>query len=243
MLEDIHVLRSAIIPSEDTTSDGDIIEYEENIGVCVILGSAVPLPLQQVLVRYLPPMQEADRLTAAYFRSRGVSAPFIHASYFRRLYQNFWRDPLMAPVLWTSILFSICHIAKSTLTLGKESVYPDKRYKVASAHCLTLGEYFRPKPFSVKSLLLFVQVECLTGLGMSPDSGLIFGLLIRLATRMGYHRNPDIFQLSAFEKEMRRRTWSLCMQLDLLTSFPTRASKQYSIPDLGHETSEEPPGL
>lgn len=35
MLEDIHVLRSAIIPSEDTTSDGDIIEYEENIGVSV----------------------------------------------------------------------------------------------------------------------------------------------------------------------------------------------------------------
>ena len=219
MLEDIQGLKSAIIPGEATASDDDLLEYEENIGASMILGSAVPLPLRQVLVQYLPPRQEADRLTAAYFRCRGVCAPFIHASHFRRLYQDFWRDPLGAPVLWTSILFSICHIAKNTFTLGKENIYPDNRYMVASAHCLALGEYFRPKRFSVESLVLFVQAECLTGLGMSPDLGLIFGLLVRLATRMGYHRDPEIFQLSAFEREMRRRTWSLCMQLDLLISF------------------------
>ena len=53
---------------------------------------------------------------------------------------------------------------------------------------------------------------------MSPDSGLIIGLVIRFATRMAYHRDPDIFRLSAFTREMRRRTWSLCMQLDLLVS-------------------------
>ena len=254
MLEDIRGLRSAIIPGEATTSDDDILEYDENVGANLILGSAVPLPLQQVLVQYLPPRQEADRLTAAYFRSRGVSAPFIHASCFRRLYQDFWKNPLTAPVLWTSILFSICHIAKNTLTLGKENVYPDKRYIVASAHCLSIGEYFRPKQFSVESLLLFVQADCLTGLGISPDSGLIFGLLIRLATTMGYQRDPDIFQLSAFEREMRRRTWSCCMQLDLLISFQlglpsniqfptwdTRPPKNLQDSDFDEDTKELPP--
>lgn len=254
MLEDIQGLRSAIVPSPATTSDDEIIGYEENTGASLILGSAVPLPLQEVLVQYLPPRQEADRLTAAYFRSRGVCAPFIHASYFRRLYQEFWRDPLRSPVLWTSILFSICHIANNTLTLGEENMYPDNRYNVASAHCLALGEYFRPKPFSLESLLLFVQADCLTGLGMSPDSGLIFGLLIRLATRMGYHRDPDIFQLSAFEGEMRRRTWSLCMQLDLLVSFQlglpsniqfptwdTRPPRNLQDSDFDEDTKELPP--
>ncbi|KAL9135197.1 MAG: hypothetical protein Q9175_003617 [Cornicularia normoerica] len=164
MLEDIQGLRSAIVPSEATTSDDDILKHVENSGASLILDSAVPLPLQQVLVQYLPPRQEADRLTAAYFRSRGVSAPFTHASYFRRLYQDFWRDLLRAPVLWTSILFSICHIAQNILTLGKEAVYHDNRYNVASAHCLALGVYSRPKQFSVESLLLFVQAKCLTGL-------------------------------------------------------------------------------
>ena len=74
MLEDTAGLRSAIIPGEATTPDDDIFEYEENIGASLILGSAVPLPLQKVLFQYLPPRQEADRLTAAYFGSSGVSS-------------------------------------------------------------------------------------------------------------------------------------------------------------------------
>ena len=219
MLEDIEGLRTAIAPGEATAIDNDLPKHEENTGASLILGSAVPLSLQQVLVQYLPPRQEADRLTAAYFRSRGVSAPFIHASYFRRLYQKFWRDPLEAPTLWISILFSIFHIAKNTLGLDKENAQSDNRYNFASAHCLALGEYFRPKQFSVEAILLFVQAQCLTGLGISPETGLIMGLVIRLATIMGYHRDSELFQLSAFEGEMRRRTWSLCMQLDLLISF------------------------
>ena len=42
MLEDIEGLRSAIIPSEAITLDDDSLEYEENFGVSLIFGSAVP---------------------------------------------------------------------------------------------------------------------------------------------------------------------------------------------------------
>ena len=217
MLEDVEGLRSAIVPTEAAPSDDH--EHEEYTGCSIILGSAAPLPFEQILIQFLPPRREVDRLTAAYFRSRALSAPFIHASHFRRLYQDFWKDPLKAPVLWTSILFSICHVAQISLSVGKESTNADNRYSVASAHCPAHGEYFRPKQFSVESLLLFVQADCLTGLSMPPDLGPVFGLLIRLATQMGYHKDPDRFQISAFEGEMRRRTWSLCMQMDLLISF------------------------
>ena len=217
MLEDIEGIRSAILPTEAAPSDDH--EDEEYTGYSIILGSAAPLPLEQILIQFLPPRREIDRLTAAYFRSKALSAPFIHASHFRRLYQDFWRDPLRAPVLWTSILFSICHVAHNTPFVGKKNTNADNRYSVASAHCLAHGKYFRPKQFAVESLLLFVQADCLTGLSMSPELGPILGLLIRLATKMGYHRDPDIFQLTAFEAEMRRRTWSLCMQMDLLLSF------------------------
>lgn len=254
MLADIEGLRSAIIPSEAAAIDDDIHECEENVGTKLIFGSTVPLSTQQVLAQYLPSRQEADRLTSAYFRSRGASAPFIHASYFRRLYQEFWKDPMSAPPLWTSILFSICHIAKSTLELGQVQGYADERFSLASAHCLGLGEYFRPKRFSVESLLLFVQAQCMTSLDMSPDLGLILGLIIRLATRMGYHKDPDMFSLSAFEREMRRRTWSLCMQLDLLISFQlglpsniqyptwdTRPPRNLQDSDFDEDTKELPP--
>ncbi len=48
--------------------------------------------------------------------------------------------------------------------------------------------------------------------------GTLFGLMIRPATRMGYHRDPESLPISPFEKEMRRRAWSLAFQLDLLIS-------------------------
>ena len=256
MLEDIEGLKSAIITSEPATTDENILEYEEATESNLILGSAAPMSVTQVLSQYLPPKQEANRLTAAYFRSNGVCAPFIHASSFWRLYQDFWRDPQRVSPLWTSIFFSICHIAKNTLTLGKENIYStfDDKYSIASAHCLAHGEYFRPKRFSVESLLLFVQAKCLTNLAMSPDSGLLCGLLIRLATTMGYHRDPDMFQLSAFDGEMRRRTWSLCMQMDLLISFQlglpsniqfptwdTRPPRNLQDSDFDEDTIELPP--
>ena len=255
MLADIEELRSVITPNEATALDDDIVEYNENIATSMILGSAVPLPIQQVLAQYLPSRQEADRLTAMYFRSRGLSAPFIHASHFRRLYRSFWINPIKAPVLWTSILFSILHVARNTLTFGSnENVYPDHRYNVASAHCLTLGEYFRPKQYSVESLLLFTQAQCVTGPNISSDLGLIFGVLIHLASRMGYHRDPELFQLSNFDKEMRRRSWSMCMQLDLLISFyfglpshvqfptwDTQAPRNLLDSDFDEDTKELPP--
>ena len=219
MLEDIQGLRSTITSGEAITSDDDRFESEENIATSLILGAAAPLSLQQLLAQYLPVKHEADGLIAAYFRSGGISAPSIHASCFQRQYQEFWKDPPQAPALWISILFSICHIAKSCLTVHGANEYPEDKYIVASARCLTLGEYFRPKKHAVESLLLFAQAKCVTGPSMSPDTDLICGLLVRLATKMGYHRDPEIFRLSAFEKEMRRRTWSLCMQLDLLVSF------------------------
>ena len=250
MLEDIEGLRSAIVPPEAAPPDDH--ENERYTGCTILLCSAAPLPLEELLEHFLPPRREVDRLTAAYFRSTALSAPFIHASQFRRLYQNFWTDPLKAPVLWTSILFSICHVAQNSLSVGNEN--SNNRYSVASAHCLALGEYFRPKQFSVESLLLFIQADCSTSLSMSPELGPIFSLLIRLATKMGYHRDPDNFQLSAFEREIRRRTWSVCMQMDLLLSFQmglpsniqyptwdTRPPRNLHDSDFDEDTKQMPP--
>ena len=255
MLEDIERLKSAIMPRQDFVAESDTPEYEQNVGASLILGSATPLPLGQVLAQFLPSRHEADRLTGAYFRSRGVSAPFIHAPSFQRKYQAFWEDPLRTPVLWTSILFSICYVAKNTLSLGRDTLLHDNRYHIASAHCLALGEYFWPKRYSVESLLLFAQAKCLTSLGIeSPDLCFIFGVVIRLATKMGYHRDPDVMQISVFDREIRRRTWSLCMQLDLLISFhlglpsniqyptwDTRPPRNLLDSDFDENTAELPP--
>ena len=92
-------------------------------------------------------------------------------------------------------------------------------YSIAAAHCLALGGYTRPKRFAVEALLLFAQSRLFMNLDIPPDIATTISLVVRLASKLGYHREPEAFAMSAFEKEMRRRTWSLCIQIDLLTAF------------------------
>ncbi|KAG7006116.1 hypothetical protein G7Y79_00016g041010 [Physcia stellaris] len=56
---------------------------------------------------------------------------------------------------------------------------------------------------------------------LDSDIAILMGTLMRLGTVMGYHRDADGYQqkISMFEGEIRRRTWSICMQLDMLISF------------------------
>jgi hypothetical protein len=45
------------------------------------------------------------------------------------------------------------------------------------------------------------------------------GVVIRLAMRMGYHRDPMAYpELSALQGEMRRRIWTAMINLDALMS-------------------------
>ena len=48
----------------------------------------------------------------------------------------------------------------------------------------------------------------------------LFGVIMRQALRMGYHRDPGRLQnVTIFEGEMRRRCWAIMRQLDLLNSY------------------------
>ena len=216
MLEDIEELRFAI-GTDDVPLESD--DTEGLSSVAVVFGAGNSLSFDQVLAQFLPLRQEADRLTATYFRAKAAGAPFIHPSQFRRQYQAFWQDPSGAPPLWTSIMFTICHIASSTLMPPSASDTGCVRYSVAAAHCLAIGGYFRPKRFAVEALLLFAQSQHFTSLDIPPDVATIVSLAVRLASKQGYHRDPERLRISPFEKEMRRRTWSLCIQLDLLNAF------------------------
>ncbi|KAH8895946.1 hypothetical protein GQ53DRAFT_36179 [Thozetella sp. PMI_491] len=220
MLEDIQELRLAI-----TTLDAPEQSHEATLQLPTegfgILFGATPAPaLQDVLAQSLPPRQDTDRLIAAYFRAQAVVAPFIHTKQFQRQYTSFWGDPMAAPPLWTSMLFSICHVAANALQVGNREKERDYRFTAAAASCLAIGEYFRPKRFALQSLLLYAQSHCLTSITLPPDLGTVFSLIIRTATRMGYHKDATGSpEYSPFEIEMRRRTWSACVQLELLVSF------------------------
>lgn len=218
MLEDIDELRNVIagpdsnpFPTTSDTAGEDGTEY--------LFGAAVPLSYAQVLEVYLPPRQEVNALVGAYFRASSIVAPVVHAGHFQKRYQHFWRDPGSSPPLWTSMLFSVCHVANTALRPRTDTLTNPNVYSVASAQCLAIGQYFNPQAYAVEALVLFAQARAFNSLDITPDHGMIMASVVRLATSSGYHREASSLGLSVFEREMRRRTWSLCLQLDLLISF------------------------
>ena len=228
VLDDIEELRDAICPQDDDDDATPSLKKDgkdKHDSIGILLGSGASVSIQQILTQFLPPKQETDRLVASYFRAKAVAAPFIHSAHFGRQYQSFWSSQSNASPLWISILFSILDISTRTLSIVSTAIpgadEDSTQFVTAAAHCLVLGEYHRPQRLVVEALLLFAQAHCLCSLDVSPEIGVLFGLLIRLATSMGYHTEARGFRnnSSVLGNEMRRRTWSLCMQLDTPVSF------------------------
>ncbi|KAL9611156.1 MAG: hypothetical protein Q9167_004178 [Letrouitia subvulpina] len=225
MLEDIQELRTVIRDDDEIDGLGMEHDSEKDDPSRILFGASSPLSYQRVLSQFLPPRHQVDRLVGAYFRMKAVAAPFLHTGQFRRLYQLFWDHPSAASPLWTSILFSILYIASNTiLKHSPSSAHEDRlssRFDTAAAYCLVDGEYYRPQRFAVEATLLYAQAKCITSVDIDSNTAILFGTLARLTMSMGYHREADQHQqqISPFEGEMRRRTWSLFMQLDMLVSF------------------------
>ncbi|KAI4209137.1 MAG: hypothetical protein LQ351_007889 [Letrouitia transgressa] len=225
MLEDIQELRAVIRDDDEIDVSGMELDSEKDDSTRILFGASNLLPYQQVLSLFLPPRHQVDRLVGAYFRMKSVAAPFLHTGQFRRLYQSFWDQPSVASPLWTSILFSILYIASETISkdsatsTGEDGL--SSWFDTAAAYCLVNGEYFRPQRFSVEALLLYTQAKCFVSVDLTSNVAVLFGTLARLTMTMGYHRDAGGYrqQISVFEGEMRRRSWSLFMQLDMLVSF------------------------
>ncbi|OKL55494.1 putative Transcription factor [Talaromyces atroroseus] len=72
---------------------------------------------------------------------------------------------------------------------------------------------------SIETLLLYLNIELLRREDAQTEPWMMFGVTVRLAYRMGYHRDATHFpQISPFQGEMRRRIWALIVQLDIFTS-------------------------
>ncbi|KAI4160833.1 MAG: hypothetical protein LQ342_005358 [Letrouitia transgressa] len=225
MLEDIQELRAVIRDDDEIDGAGIELDGEKDGSSRILFGASSPLPFQQVLSLFLPPRHQVDRLVGAYFRTKAVAAPFLHTGQFRRQYQSFWDHPSVTSPLWTSILFSILYIASETISKDSAASTGEgelsSRFDAAAAYCLVNGEYYRPQRFSVEALLLYTQGKCFVSVDIGSNIAVLFGTLARLTMTMGYHRDADGYRqkTSVFEGEMRRRTWSLFMQLDMLVSF------------------------
>ena len=89
-------------------------------------------------------------------------------------------------------------------------------------HCLILGNYQNGGPHALEALLYYVCVENVRRPDTESGIWVLTGIIIRLALRMGYHRDPSQLRgITPFQAELRRRMWAVLYYGETMFSIQT----------------------
>ena len=98
-------------------------------------------------------------------------------------------------------------------------------YRNRTIECLALGDFCRPVSPMIETMILHLQGEHRRT--AEVGSWVTGGLIVRLAMKMGYHRDPSGFpNVTPYQGEVRRRVWTFVRMVDILLSF------QMSLPNM-----------
>jgi hypothetical protein len=192
------------------------------------LFQASPATDKSELLATFPSKADADRLIARYFGAYDPSAHIIHGPSFQKQYDKHWLNPNETAVPWLGMCFAMMTLAlQSYHRAGDEpaeyrgrALQLSHTYGRLTAQCLVLGDITQGNPQTLETLLLYVQLELGRSKDVEPSILLLTSICVRLAERMGYHRDPSPHSaITPFQGEMRRRVWTFVRQCDLLVSF------------------------
>ncbi|KAI0880101.1 fungal-specific transcription factor domain-containing protein [Annulohypoxylon maeteangense] len=176
----------------------------------------------------LPARPVVDRLISKFFNTIDLHPALLHSGQFIRQYEQFWEDTSSAPIMWVGILFAIMSLS-ILLSLPHTSSEPNSQssdvesaillraYREKVVQCLMLGKYTKGGPHVLQTLILYIAIEHLLHEDSEFGTHILLGVILNIAMRMGYHRDPKNFPvISPFEGEMRRRTWAAIYQANLI---------------------------
>jgi hypothetical protein len=132
---------------------------------------------------------------------------------------------LTAPPLWVALLFSVISVAASLRRISNVTEPAGSIPSIAilqqkTMQCLVLGRYTIANSHALEAYILHLQSCFFCNDDLSFDPWFEMGTIIRLAFRMGYHRDPsNLARITTFDGEMRRRVWLNIFQLDALISY------------------------
>jgi len=178
------------------------------------------------LIKAMPDKRTADRLLSLWFNSPDPFRPTLHAPTYQEEYKKYWDDPHRACVSWLGLTFAIMSLAESFSLRnvdprsadGKAILVRVEELHSLSASAAVLADFTTPKKYTLECLIFYMA-------GLRGNDGfmkvwLMVGLIVRLALRMGYHRDPEYYPgLSVFEGEIRRRVWCVLSMIDIIISF------------------------
>lgn len=121
-------------------------------------------------------------------------------------FQAIWKDQTEIPTLAGPL--------SDPLQSAQIDIYREK-----AAQCLMHANYTKCPPYTVEALLQYFLTEYFRSQDTQFGVWVLVAIIVRVALRMGYHRDPSRFSnITPFEGEMRRRNWVMIVQLDLMFS-------------------------
>ncbi|KAL8648245.1 MAG: hypothetical protein Q9210_005107 [Variospora velana] len=177
------------------------------------------------LLHSLPQKVITDKVIARYFNS---SDPAILTDADRAQYDVFWQDPHAMGPAWLGQIYAVlCLAMHSYYKMGDEppeyrgkSLILANKYRSLTAQCLLRADFLKPSSPTIETLILHLHGEFANNRDAEVGTWVLVGIIVRLAMRMGYHRDSKLFpNVTPFQGEMRRRIWTFVRQSDLLFSF------------------------
>ena len=141
-----------------------------------------------------------------------------------------WKDPDGTPLMWFGLLFSIFGLASHFYVMSGDELHTMPKpftsvsemvshYRDRTAQCLVEVNYLKPVRYTVDTLCFYYALELFRAKDSEFGAYIVLGIIVRVAMRLGYHRDASHYpSISPFDGEMRRRTWSMIFQHDLVTS-------------------------
>ncbi|KAI1737167.1 hypothetical protein F4680DRAFT_460682 [Xylaria scruposa] len=220
ILEDIKEVREHLaIPNQSP------LQSEPGHGAHRVLADAshlfgsIPYTTFTEILSSLPPQPICDKLVSSYFSTQIFISGIVHPDKFQNEYEDFWKSPSTTSPLWVALLFSILSVIVSARQMknhtSETSIPPVHILQQRTVQCLVLGKYATANAHALEAFMLHL-LSCLLSKNNPPTNITI----IRLAFRMGYHRDPvNLSGISPFNGEMRRRVWLNIVQVEALMSY------------------------
>ncbi|KAL5114286.1 hypothetical protein ACEQ8H_007806 [Pleosporales sp. CAS-2024a] len=185
---------------------------------------------KQELLAALPPRSEANQLVFGYFVSVGTLPMMLHRPSFYKEYEAFWLRPFEVSEMWLALLYAVLSGGAQFQVSDGETLRGDTQrdslniarvdlYREKAVQAMILANYTKCPPFTIDALLSYFCIEFMRSSDTQFSMWVLTGMIVRIALRMGYHRDPSRFaNISPFEAEVRRRSWLTVLTLDLVSS-------------------------
>ncbi|KAF2025127.1 hypothetical protein EK21DRAFT_77166 [Setomelanomma holmii] len=196
---------------------------------------------KQELLAALPPRSEADQLIASYFESMQSAPTSSERSVLSTCYNTmdpmvynaFWGRPFETPTMWLGLLYAVLaigarfqaggmdNVARGAPSTTGDSLHTARMdfYREKVVQAMILANYTKCPPYTVETSLLYFGSEFARSSDTQFSMWVLVGMIVRMAFRMGYHRDPSRFaNISPFEGELRRRAWLVVLSIDLVSS-------------------------